>query len=56
LKFFGPQIIQLKTVPIGRGVDLAREERIRKCDNCIDAFLQFKRSKGMQKALLKESV
>ena len=36
LKTFGPQILQIKTVPVSSGVDLAREERIRKCDACID--------------------
>ena len=36
LSHFAPQIIQLKTVAVGRGVDLAREERIRKCDACIE--------------------
>ena len=38
LGHFAPQIIQLKTVPVGRGVDLAREERIRKCDACVEQF------------------
>lgn len=38
LSHFAPQIIQLKTIPVGRGVDLAREERIRKCDACIEQF------------------
>jgi con80 domain of Katanin len=46
LKSFGPQIIQLKTVPVASGVDLAREERIRKCDQCIELFYAFFKSKG----------
>lgn len=33
---FGPEILKIKTVPVGLGVDLAREERIKKCDVCID--------------------
>lgn len=51
LNHFAPQIIQLKTVAVGRGVDLAREERIRKCDACIEQFFQFKNCRGFQKAL-----
>lgn len=51
LKAFGPQMIQMKTVPVGSGVDLAREERIKKCDMCIDQFFVFYKSKGFQKAL-----
>jgi hypothetical protein len=51
LKHFSTQIIQLKTIAVGRGVDLAREERIKKCDACIDKFFEFSKSKGLQKAL-----
>ena len=51
LKTFGPQIIQIKTVPISGGVDLAREERVKKCEACIDQFLNFFKSKGFQKSL-----
>ena len=51
LRQFGPKIIQLKTMPIGREVDLAREERLRKCDMCIEQFEKFNKSKGYQKAL-----
>ena len=36
LRQFGPKIIQMKTMPLGREVDLAREERLRKCDLCIE--------------------
>lgn len=28
LKSFSPKMIQLKTTPVGKGVDLAREERV----------------------------
>jgi hypothetical protein len=38
-------------VPISGGVDLAREERVKKCEACIDQFLNFFKSKGFQKAL-----
>ena len=34
LAHFGPQITQLKTIPVSGGVDLAREDRMRKADAC----------------------
>ena len=43
--------MQIKTVAVSGGVDLAREERIKKCDACIDQFLNFFKSKGFQKSL-----
>ena len=46
LRLFGPKIIQMKTMPLGREVDLAREERLRKCDMCIDQFEKFNKCKG----------
>ena len=46
IRQFGPKIIQLKTMPIGREVDLAREDRIRKCDMCVEQFEKFNKSKG----------
>ena len=36
---------------VGGGVDLAREERIKKVDVCADYLLNFYNSKGFQKAL-----
>ena len=54
LRNFGPKIIQLKAMPLGREVDLAREERIRECDACIEQFEKFGKSKGYQKALQRE--
>jgi hypothetical protein len=44
-------MIQIKTVPVSGGVDLAREERIKKVDACADCLLNFFNSKGFQKAL-----
>ena len=41
-------------MPLGREVDLAREERIRKADLCIDGFQKFSNSKGYQKALKRQ--
>jgi hypothetical protein len=38
-------------VPVGRGVDLAREDRIKKCDVCIEKFFEFSKSKGLGKAM-----
>ncbi len=51
LKTFGQQMIALKTTQVGTGVDLAREDRIKKCDACIEQFQKFMQSKGFQKAL-----
>ena len=50
LKQFGETMVQIKTIPVARGVDLAREERIGKVDNCIEQFFKFNQSKGYQKA------
>lgn len=47
----GQALITLKNAQVGRGVDLAREERLRKADTCIERFVQFGRSKGFMKAL-----
>lgn len=46
MKSFGQQMIQIKTVPVGGGVDLAREERIKKCDVCIENLHSIYKSKG----------
>lgn len=39
-------MIQIKTIPVGGGVDLAREERVKKVDVCIEHFMNFFKSKG----------
>lgn len=44
-------MIKIKTVPVGGGVDLSREERIKKVDLCIDHFMGLYKSKGFQKSL-----
>ena len=41
-------------MPLGREVDLAREERLRKADLCIEQFHKFNNSKGYQKALKRQ--
>ena len=46
LKQWGQPMIQIKTVPVSGGVDLAREERIKKVDVCADYLLSFYNSKG----------
>lgn len=51
IKFWGNEIIKIKTIPVGGGVDLSREERIKKVDLCIDHFMSVYKSKGFQKAL-----
>ena len=47
-------MIQIKTVPVGSGVDLAREERLKKVDTCIENFKNFYKCKGFQKSLQRE--
>jgi len=46
LKLWGPEMIKIKTIPVGGGVDLSREERLKKVDTCIDHFLNFFKGKG----------
>jgi hypothetical protein len=36
MKLWGLEMIKIKTIPVGGGVDLAREERLKKVDVCID--------------------
>lgn len=36
LKHWAPEIIKMKTIAIGGGVDLAREDRLKKVDACLD--------------------
>ena len=47
-------MIKIKTVPVVGGVDLAREERIKKVDGCIDHFMTLYKSKGFQKCLKRQ--
>lgn len=54
LRQFSPKLIQLKQMPLGREVDLAREERLRKADLCIEQFQKFSNCKGYQKALKRQ--
>ena len=52
LRHFAEGIIDLKNAPVNpREVDLAREERIRKADECINQFQRFSKCKGFIKAL-----
>lgn len=46
LRQYADPMIQIKITPVGRGVDLAREERVLKVDNCIEQFFKFNQSKG----------
>jgi katanin p80 WD40 repeat-containing subunit B1 len=54
IKTWGPEMIKIKTMPVGGGVDLAREERVKKVDLCIDHFMSLYKSKGFQKALKRQ--
>ena len=51
VKLWGPEMIKIKTIPVSGGVDLAREERVKKVDVCIDHFMTLYKSKGFQKSL-----
>ena len=52
LRHFAQGMIDLKMTPINpREVDLAREDRIRKADECINQFQRFSKCKGFLKAL-----
>ena len=53
LRHFAPQIIKLKTAP-SMGVDLAREDRIKECDACVQQIAKFQASKGLKKALSRQ--
>lgn len=44
-------MIKIKTVVVSGGVDISREERVKKVDNCIDQFMALYKSKGFQKSL-----
>jgi len=50
LHHFAGEIIKIKTVVVSGGVDLAREERLKKCDACVEQFYNFFKSKGFLKA------
>lgn len=54
IKYWGQEMIKIKTVPVSGGVDLAREERIKKVDACIDHFMNLYKSKGFQKSLKRQ--
>ena len=49
LNAFSAQIIQIKQTNVMGGVDLAREDRLAKCDQVIEAFYQLSKSKSFLK-------
>ena len=51
LKAFENQVIQMKQHSGHGGVDLAREDRLAKCDGVIDAFFQLSKSKSFLKTI-----
>lgn len=53
LKAYSVSIIQIKQSS-GRGVDLAREERLQKCEAVIEAYWELSKSKSYQKSLKRE--
>jgi len=52
---FGNSISSMKTVPLNRGVDLAREERLRKADGVLEKFREISQSIGLQKACKRDN-
>ena len=47
IKVWGSEMIKIKCFqPVGGGVDLSREERVKKVDTCIDFFMTLYKSKG----------
>jgi len=47
IKVWGSEMIKIKGFqPVGGGVDLSREERVKKVDTCIDFFMSLYKSKG----------
>lgn len=54
LNAFQNQIIQIKQTSVHGGIDLAREERIGKCDEVIECYFQLSKSKSFLKAMKRE--
>ena len=50
LNAFKSQIIQIKKTAVMGGVDLAREERIAKCDGVIECFFTLSKSRSFLKS------
>lgn len=44
LRNAGQEILKIKNTKVGRGVDLAREERLKACDDCVDIFRRIFKS------------
>lgn len=55
LKCFSHRIVSMKNVPITGGVDLAREERLKKCDQIIEQFEKILTSHNIEKILKKQN-
>jgi len=50
LNAFKNQIIQIKKTAVMGGVDLAREDRLQKCEGVIEAFFQLSKSRSFLKS------
>ena len=51
LKNFQQSIISIKQTQVMGGVDLAREERLQKCEQVIDGFFEISKSKSFLKSM-----
>ena len=51
---FSKPIVDIKKSAVMGGVDLAREDRVRNCDNVIETFFQLSKSRSYMKALSRD--
>lgn len=49
LKHIGQEIITIRSTPLGRGVDLQREERVQQCDELLQRFLAIFKGSTLKK-------
>ena len=49
LKHIGQDIITVRNYPVGQGVDLQREERLKVCQDLLDTFLQIFKGNTLKK-------
>ena len=54
LKAFQQSIISIKSTPVHGGLDLAREDRLAKVEEVIDAFFELNKSQSLAKALKRQ--
>lgn len=55
LKCFSDRVISAKSVALSNGVDLAREERLKKCDNFIEIYEKIPTIPSLDRIIQKQS-